>query len=427
MGRSTRPEALRIDLATPDPLPPRAVTRATELMGTGKLFRYAEAGAGPTEAAAWESEFADHIGRRHAVAVNSCGASLYLALHCLGVRSGDPVLINSWTLAPVPGAVHHAGARAVLVETSPELTVDLVDLERQAAAHPGSVLLLSHMRGHVADMEAVVAICETHRLRLVEDCAHSLGATWDGRATGTFGLAGCFSTQTYKHLNSGEGGMLVTDDDEVAARAILASGSYLLYEQHTSRPDLGVIDALAPQEANHSMRLTNLAAALLRPQLEELPSRVERWNARYARVAAGLRAVPGVRLPGRPAKEGFVGSSLQFFVESLALDEVAAFCAVAADLGVTVKWFGAPAPSAFTSDYRDWAYAERPDLEATDRVLARLCDIRLPLALSLDDCDRLVAIVDHALREALREAHHEATSPATPRPAPAAAIDRSPR
>lgn len=410
-----RPDALRIDLATPDPMPQRAIARATELMRTGKLFRYAEDGAEPSEAAAWESEFATYIGRRHAVAVNSCGASLYLALHCLGVRPGDPVLVNSWTLAPVPGAVHHAGARAVLVETSPELTVDLADLERQAAAHPGAVLLLSHMRGHVADMDAVVAVCERYRLRLVEDCAHSLGATWDGRMPGTFGVVGCFSTQTYKHLNSGEGGVLVTDDDEVAARAILASGAYMLYGQHTSRPALSVIDALAPQEANHSMRLTNLAAALLRPQLEELPQRMEGWNARYARVAAGLGELPGVRLPSRPEQERFVGSSLQFFVESLDGDGIETMCTAAADLGVIVKWFGAPRPTAFTSAYRTWAYAERPQLSMTDRVLAKLCDIRIPLALTLDDCDQLARIIAYALQLA-----------SSPRSSIPTATDRSP-
>jgi dTDP-4-amino-4,6-dideoxygalactose transaminase len=404
-----------MDLATPDPIPPRAIARATELMRTGKLFRYTEAGAEPSEAAAWESEFATYTGRRHAVAVNSCGASLYLALHCLGVRPGDPVLVNSWTLAPVPGAVHHAGARAILVETSPDLTVDIADLERQAAAHPGAVLLLSHMRGHVADMDSVVAVCERYGLRLVEDCAHSLGATWDGRMPGTFGLVGCFSTQTYKHLNSGEGGVLVTDDDEVAARAILASGAYMLYGQHTSRPDVSLIDGLAPQEANHSMRLTNLAAALLRPQLEELAQRVQGWNARYARVAAGLGELPGVRLPSRPEQERFVGSSLQFFVESLDRDRIGSFCAVAADLGVTVKWFGAPRPTAFTSDYHAWAYAERPELSMTDLVLAKLCDIRLPLALTLDDCDQLVEILAYALQVA-----------SSSRPSLPTATDRSP-
>ena len=406
-----RPARLDIDLATPDPIPTEGIARATELLRTGRLFRYGEVGVSGSEAALWESEFAEYLGRRYAVGVNSCGSALYLALHCLGVSAGDPVLLNSWTLAPVPGAVHHVGARAVLVETTPDLTIDLADLRRQAEAHRGSVLLLSHMRGHVADLEAVTHICREHDLRLVEDCAHSLGARWAGRATGTFGDVGCFSTQTYKHLNSGEGGVLVTDDADIAARAILASGSYMLYGQHTSRPEPDCFDSLAPVEPNHSMRLTSLAAAILRPQLATLPARVNQWNARYARLSEGLSRLPGLRLTQRPAQEEFVGSSLQFFVEHLTPDQIAVLCATTEELGVHVKWFGAPQPVGFTSSYRSWRYAQRPELAGTNQVLSTLLDIRIPIALPLDRCDDIVAIIAYALTRAAGSQHPDPHQP----------------
>lgn len=395
-----RPARLDVDLATPDPIPEDGIARATELLRSGNLFRYGEVDASGSEAALWESEFAQFLGRRYAVGVNSCGSALYLALHCLGVGAGDPVLLNSWTLAPVPGAVQHVGARAVLVETTPDLTIDLADLRRHAKEHPGSVLLLSHMRGHVADLEAVTRICREHDLRLVEDCAHSLGARWAGQATGTFGDVGCFSTQTYKHLNSGEGGMLVTDDADVAARAILASGSYMLFGQHTSRPESDRFDSHAPVEPNHSMRLTSLAAAILRPQLATLPARVEQWNARYDRLSAGLSRLPGVRLTHRPAQEEFVGSSLQFFVENLTAEQIAILCVTTEELGVHVKWFGAPQPVGFTSTYRSWGYAGRPELAGTNQVLSTLLDIRIPVALPLDRCDDIVAIIAYGLTRA---------------------------
>ena len=394
------PAPLDIDLATPDPIPEEGVARASELLRTGRLFRYGEVDGSESEAALWESEFAHFVGRRYALGVNSCGAALYLALHCVGVRAGDPVLLNSWTLAPVPGAVQHVGANAVLVETTPDLTIDLADLRRQAQAHPGSVLLLSHMRGHVADLEAVSRICREHDLRLVEDCAHSLGARWAGQPTGTFGHVACFSTQTYKHLNSGEGGLLVTDDADIAARAILASGSYMLYGQHTSRPELDRFDALAPLEPNHSMRLTSLAAAMLRPQLRTLPERVEQWNTRYDRLSEGLSRLPGLRLTRRSREEEFVGSSLQFFAEDLTPEQISRFCATTDELGVHVKWFGAPQPVGFTSTYRSWRYARRADLSGTDHVLSTLLDIRIPVALPLDRCDDIVAIIAYALARA---------------------------
>jgi len=393
------PPHLGIDLSTPDPIPEEGIERAVALMRTGKLFRYAEEGAEPSEAARWEEDVAHYLGRRYVVAVNSCGAALYLALHSLGLQPGDPVLLNAWTLAPVPGAVQHAGGRAVLLETTPDLTVDLDDLERQARAHPGSILLLSHMRGHISDLTTIRQLCAEHGLRLVEDCAHSIGGSWNGQLTGTFGDVGCFSTQTYKHLNSGEGGVLVTDDDEIAARAVLASGSYALYGQHTSRPPLEVLDALAPSEPNHSMRLTSLAAAVLRPQLRTLPARVAAWNSRYDRLAEGLDGLPGLRLPHRAPAEDYVGSSLQFFLD-LPDPGMAEFCREADSLGVHVKWFGAPRPSAFTSAHQHWEYAGRQSLPGTDTVLSRLCDIRVPLALPVDRCDDVVSILRHSLTHA---------------------------
>ena len=408
-----RPPALDVDLATPDPVPAEAIEEAVQIMRSGALFRYAETGASGSAAALLEVEFAESLGRRYAIGVNSCGSALFLALHCLGVGAGDVVLMNSWTLAPVPGAVQHVGARSVLVETTGDLTVDLDDLDATAAQYPGSVLLLSHRRGHVGDLDAVVEICTARGLRLVEDCAHSLGVTWAARPTGTFGVVGCFSTQGYKHLNSGEGGFLVTDDDDVAARAILASGSYMLYPQHTSRPPVEHIARFADLEPNHSMRMTNLTAALLRPQLRSLPERVKGWNERYARLAAGLHELPGVRLPRRPSEEGFVGSSLQFFVDDLPPEGASRFCALADELGVHVKWFGARLPVAFTSNYRNWAYADRPDLPRTDDVLARLFDIRVPLSLPSDRCDDVIAVLAYAVEKAV------AGEPTDPPPASA--------
>ena len=390
------PAALGIDLSTPDPIPPEGVERAVEIMRSGRLFRYDEEQGQASETSLWESEVADYLGRRYVVAVNSCGAALYLALHSMGLRPGDPVLVNSWTLAPVPGAVHHAGGRAVLVETTPDLTVDLDDLEQQARAHPGSILLLSHMRGHISNVPAVLEVCTKHGLRLVEDCAHSIGGSWAGKLTGTQGVVGCFSTQTYKHLNSGEGGLLATDDDEIAARAILASGSYMLYRQHTRRPPVEYFDQLRYAEPNHSMRLTSIAAAVLRPQLRTLPQRVLEWNERYERISTGLAGVPGVRLPERPPQEQYVGSSLQFFLDGRSPAQMQTFCAVADQLGVHVKWFGAAAPAAFTSAYTSWGYARPRPLPHTDATLATLCDIRIPLALPLDRCRDVVAILAHA-------------------------------
>ena len=401
-----RPARLSVDLATPEPIPAEGIRAAAALMESGALFRYAEIDEIGSPVAALESEFGTRVGRRYAVAVNSCGAALYMGLHCLDVGPTEAVLLNSWTLAPVPGAVAHVGAKPVFVETGEDLTIDLNDLRVRAAEYQGSVLLLSHMRGHIANMTEVTAICHEHGLRLVEDCAHSLGGNWDGQATGTFGEVGCFSTQTYKHLNSGEGGLLVTDDEEIAARAILASGSYRLHAQHTSRPPLDRFEPFLDQEPNHSMRMNAIAAAVLLPQLPLLEDRISRWRMLYDRLARGLRDIEGIRLPRRDGREHFVGSSLQFWVTGSDHAGIARFCTVADELGVHVKWFGAHRPAGFTSNYRSWSYASASNLPRTDTLLAGLCDLRLPLALDEAGCDHVVEILGYALQEARATPKH---------------------
>ena len=147
------------------------------------------------------------------------------------------------------------------------------------------------------------------------------------------------------------------------------------------------------------MRLTAVAAAALLPQLPLLPERLARWRRLYDRLARGLMDLDGLRLPRRDKREDFVGSSLQFFVDDSVVD-IDRFCAVADELGVHVKWFGSERPAGFTSSYRSWAYARASRLPRTDALLAGLCDLRVPLALDVADCDHVVEILAYALETA---------------------------
>ena len=111
----------------------------------------------------------------------------------------------------------------MLVEIDDDLKLDPIDLEAKADGSGAKVLMLSHMRGHICDMDAILEICEPRGITIIEDCAHTMGARWKGKLSGTFGKVACFSTQTYKHMNSGEGGFLTTDDADVMARAVIHS------------------------------------------------------------------------------------------------------------------------------------------------------------------------------------------------------------
>jgi dTDP-4-amino-4,6-dideoxygalactose transaminase len=377
-----------------EPIPEAAIAAAVEVLRSGRLHRYNlmpdETGA----AAALERAFADWLGVPYCLALASGGQAMQIALRAAGVGPGDPVLTNAFTLAPVPGAIAAVGATPVLIETTEDLRPDLDDLAAKAAGSGARVLLLSNMRGHLPDMEAVVALCDRHGLRLIEDCAHTMGATWNGRHSGTFGLAGCYSTQTYKHMNSGEGGLLVSPDAGFMARATILSGSYMLYPRHGAGPDEAAFAEAKYRMPNCSARMDQLRAAILLPQLDTLPDRIERWNALYRATEAGLRDLPGLHLPRRPQAEGYVGSSIQFLVPGAwGGADCEALIAACAGRGVDLKWFGAPDPRAFTSRYDSWRYADVPPMPRTLAVLARLFDMRLPLTFAPADCRVITTII----------------------------------
>ena len=380
------------------PLSEEAVEAAVAIMRSGRLHRYNSAPSETSEAAALEAEFAAYMGARYCVAITSGGAAMAMALRAVGAGPGDAVLSNAFTLAPVPGAIAGVGARPVFVGVTDDLTIDLDDLGQKAKATGARVLLLSHMRGHICDMDRLKEIAGAHGLIVIEDCAHTMGARWDGTLSGRHGKVACYSTQTYKHINSGEGGFLVTDDDEIAARAVYLSGSYMFPERHGAIPSTDVFERLKRDVPNMSCRMDNLRAAILRPQLRRLDADCVAWTERYRAVEAGVRNLPGLRVIERPDKEAFVGSSIQFRLSDWPADDIQRFVDRCKARGVELKWFGAPEPQGFTSTYADWHYARPERLPATDSVLAGLLDMRIPLTFSLEDCALIARIIADEVR-----------------------------
>lgn len=374
-----------------EPIPKDGIEAALTVLRHGRLHRYNTAANETAETALLEQEFAAQTGAKYCLAVASGGYAMATALRAVGVTPGDRVLTNAFTLAPVPGAIAGLGAVPVFVGVTEGLTIDLDDLE--AKAGQADVLLLSHMRGHLCDMDRLMAICDAAGVRVIEDCAHTMGAAWGGVVSGRHGLAACYSTQTYKHANSGEGGLLITDDADLAAQAVILSGSYMLYERHLAAPPAEAFERVKYVTPNISGRMDNLRAAILRPQLRTLPDRVARWNDRYRKVEAGLRGTPGLQVIKRPGQESFVGSSIQFLLLDWAGDRVRDVVARCAARGVELKWFGAPDPQGFTSRYDSWRYVQTEPMPASDRVLAGILDMRVPLTFTLDDCALIARII----------------------------------
>ncbi|WP_376878216.1 DegT/DnrJ/EryC1/StrS family aminotransferase [Albirhodobacter sp. R86504] len=376
------------------PIPDDAIEAAVAVMRSGRLHRYNTAADAAGETADLEREFAAWQGQPYCLAVASGGQAMQIAMRASGVQPGDLVMTNGFTLAPVPGAIAGVGAKAVLIEITDDLVIDLDDLDRKAKATGARYLLLSHMRGHLCDMDRLMRIAAAHSMTIIEDCAHTMGARWNGKLSGSFGLAGCFSTQTYKHMNSGEGGLLTSDDPDFMARATILSGSYMLFDRHGAGPATEVYDDIKLDTPNCSARMDNLRAAILRPQLRALNQSIADWNARHDLVAEMLATNPAIHLPNRPEAELYVGSSIQFCLPHITPDAARGFIAHLAAVGVEVKWFGASMPVGFTSAHQSWRYIAAQALPQTDRILAGLFDMRLPLTFDLKDC---ALLADHIL------------------------------
>ncbi len=378
-------------------IPEDAIAAAVAVLQSGRLHRYNLTAGEIGEVAHLEAEYRDWQGSDYCLAVTSGGQALQIALRACGVCPGDTVLTNGFTLAPVPGAIRAVGGKTVLVEIDENLRLDLDDLA--AKITQARVLLLSHMRGHLCDMDRLMQICDAAGVTVIEDCAHTMGAVWNGTRSGNFGKAACFSTQTYKHMNSGEGGFLTTDDGEIAARATILSGSYMLYERHGAGPQAASYDAARYEMPNCSARMDALRAAILRPQLAQLDQNIARWNARYAVVEQALRAHDRIVAIDRPAQEAHVGSSIQFRLPEFSAAQCRALIVAAASRGVELKWFGAQEPVGFTSSHQSWRYVIAQDLPQTDRIMATLFDMRLPLSFSEGDCTLIAELIGEAVNE----------------------------
>lgn len=382
------------------PLPDAALVAADRVLRSGLLHRYGHGDGRDSEVGQLERAFADEVGARYCLAVASGGQAMAVALRAVGVRPGDRVLSNAFTLAPVPGAIAAVGATPLLIETEDTLCLDFDDLASKLDR--ASVLLLSHMRGHMCDMDRLMALCDRAGVTVVEDCAHTMGAFWNDVPSGRHGRVGCYSTQTYKHINSGEGGLLVSDDAELMARATVLSGCYMNFARHPAGPPPEAYHDIALETPNMSCRMDELRAAILRPQLTGLARDRAAWAVLYRTLEDGLRGTPGVALVPRSDRERFVGSSFQFRLPGWSAEAMTALIARAGRRGVEIKWFGAEQPVGFTSRYDHWRYAAPEPLPKTTAILASLVDLRLPLTFDAADAACIARILDNEIRELAR-------------------------
>ena len=250
--------------------------------------------------AEFEESFSLFTGARHAVATSSCTTALHIALAALGVGPGDEVIVPAFTWVSTANAVEHLGGRPVFCDVDLATYNVLPEAVAAAVTERTVGMIPVHLFGLAADLEPIIATATAHSLWVVEDAACSLGGWYDGRHTGTFGDAGCFSFHPRKSITTGEGGMITTARDELArlARSLRDHGATRTdYDRHTGST------AFMLSEYPHigfNFRLTDIQGALGVAQMNRLDAILDGRRAAAARYDALLADVDWLRLPTVP-------------------------------------------------------------------------------------------------------------------------------
>jgi dTDP-4-amino-4,6-dideoxygalactose transaminase len=320
------------------------------------------------EVRSFEEEFAAYCNTAHGVATSNGTTALHAALEAVGVGEGDAVVTSPFSFVASANAIRLAGATPVFADVDPETynldpdAVEAVVRERDDVAG----IVPVHLYGLPTDMPRIAELADDHDLTVVEDACQAHGAEIEGRRVGSFGDAGCFSFYPTKNMTTGEGGMIVTDDESVAA----AAASYINHGRE-SGPGGGYEHA----SLGHNFRMTSIAAAIGRAQLEKLPRFNERRRANAERLTELLAGTP-VRTPAEP--DGYRHVFHQYTIRA---DDRDALRAALEERGVGSGVYY-PKPinrqPAYADDYDD-------DCPAADRAAAEA--LSLPVHPALDEAE----------------------------------------
>ena len=240
----------------------------------------------------YEKAIADWFGVKHAIAVSSGTTTLHIALAAFGIGPGDEVIVTPYTFIASDSCVLEQNAIPIFADIHPEyLTMDVDDVERKITKRTKAIIPVT-IAGELVDMDPLMELARKHNLWVLEDGAQSLGATYKGRKVGTIGHIGSFSTITGKHINTGEGGFVITNDDD-------------LYEKMWGYQDFGRKKSLGPASKYHwslpitNYRITNLQAAIGLQQIKRLDDFVAKRKENSEYLAEQLKDTPGIQLPSK--------------------------------------------------------------------------------------------------------------------------------
>lgn len=253
-------------------------------------------GVDAPEASALRREWARYVRARHCLATNSGTAALHMAVAAVGVQPGDEVITTAYSWTSSATCILHHNAVPVFVDIDPvTYTIDPAAIEARITDRTRAILVV-HLFGLAADMDAIMKVADRHGVPVVEDCCQAHGAEFGDRKVGTFGAAAAFSLNGNKLLSAGEGGLFVTRDREVWARAAAV-------QQHGYVPDGpdGLDGTRDAGGIGWMYRMPELTAAFARSQLSRLPDTIAATRANAAALTRHLSGVPGLTLPTEPA------------------------------------------------------------------------------------------------------------------------------
>jgi len=245
---------------------------------------------------AFEQAFAAYLGVKHAVCVSSCTAALHLSLLALGIGPGDEVIVPAQTHVATAHAALFVGAKPVFADIDPQTFNISLDSILRCLTPKTKAIHAVHFAGLPCDMDGILEIARERGISVVEDCAHALGARLNGRPVGTFGETGCFSFYPIKHITTTEGGMLVTNSDEIAEKASKQRAFGIDVEAY-DRDKPGVYDTPL---LGFNYRMTDVEAAIGLAQLKKAEPMIKRRIANASALSSELENVPGIRLPSCP-------------------------------------------------------------------------------------------------------------------------------
>ncbi len=236
---------------------------------------------------ALEAAFAEMIGVKHAIACTSGSAAVQVAVAVVNPQPGDEIITTSITDMGALTAILYQGGVPMFVDVDPQTLNVTAETIRPKISPRTKAIIVTHLFGNPCDMDGINALAAEHNLPVIEDAAQSFGAQYQGRPTGSLGTIGCFSLQQGKHITTGEGGLVTTDDDDLAKRARHFVNKAWPYGE--PNPDHGFI---AP-----NMRMTELIGAVARAQIEKLPRLIEKRLHASCILGGRLMNVPGITPP----------------------------------------------------------------------------------------------------------------------------------